>query len=189
MSFSINVRAQTRDIERHLKAAPGAIKRAQVQALNKTGAKVNTQTVRDTAKAVGVKQKFIRERIFFRGRLRATKNSLEAVILVKHAGIPSMKLGNVQSKRARKGRRGGAGIKVGKHYYPHGFVAQMPNGKWLAVQRKGRARLPLEELKVKIIPHAEQAAQRALRSVGRREYPIELERALKFQLSKIRSKR
>lgn len=186
MSFSLKVTTDQRALIKHLKESPAAIRRAQVQALNKTGAKVNTATVRATAKEVGVKQKFIRERVFFRGRLRATSNSLEAVVLVKHAGIPALKLGNVQSRRSRKGRRGGAGIKVGRRHYPHGFVAQMPNGKWMAVQRKGRARLPLQELQVAIVPAAQKAAQMAMRTVGSREYPIELERALRLQLKKIR---
>lgn len=188
MSFSFSVRADTKAMTRHLKALPQVIQKAQVQALNKTGAKINTQTVRATAKAVGVKQKFVRERVYFRGRLKASKNSLEAVILVKHAGISALKLGNVKSQRGRKGVQGGAGIKIGKRRYPHGFVAQMPNGKWMAVQRKGRARLPIEELQVKIVPHVQHAAAAALRTVGAREYPVELDRALKFQLSKIRGK-
>lgn len=182
--FRFSIKSDVRDYVRHLKHSPKVMKKAQTMALNKTMAKVKTGTIRDTAKAVGIKQKFVRQRVYFKGRLRARTKSLEAVLLVKHPGIPITEIGNVVS--TLRTRRSAGGLKVGKHRFPNAFVQQVASGKWLAFQRKGRSRYPIEELRIQLIPHANRSAQNALVRIGKREYPVELNRAMRYLMSKMK---
>lgn len=177
----IDVRGDLRDLERHLSETQRkVIPKAAVMALNKTMAKVKTQAVRGTAKQLKIRSKNVNQRIKFKGRLRANKFSMEAVLLVKGAMINAVDLGTVQS--VRRSRH----LKVGRHKFDGAFLAPMPSGKWLAVKRKGEARKPLQQVGISVLPAAGQQADKAMNTVGEQSWPVELERAIRLQLSRIK---
>src|SRR5690554_3920 len=89
----IRVTSDMKQFERAMKAQPKMLRKAQSMALNKTMPKVMTAARRETSAVTGVKQKILRPRFRFKGRLRATQSRLEGVIILDARQIAAHKLG------------------------------------------------------------------------------------------------
>ena len=66
------------------------------------------------------------------------------------------------------------------------FTATMQNGKFSRWQRKGKKRLPIEELRVEVDPIGTRAAQRAIERTVKANLEKEVTRLIKLKLSKIK---
>jgi len=62
----------------------------------------------------------------------------------------------------------------------------MQNGKFSRWQRKGKKRLPIEELRVELDPIGTRAAQRAIERTVKANLEKEVTRLIKLKLSKIK---
>ena len=178
MSIDVRVEGDIAPIRRHMSETERkVIPKAQSMALNKTGSKLRTATVRGASRRTGIKQKILRPRINFKGRLRATPRRLAATMIVNARPVPVHQLGKPkQTKR---------GVNIGRqHKFPGAFI---PRDGGPVFRREGPSRLPIERIDIPILDDAQSAAQSAMRDVAQREYPIELERAINQQLRKIRN--
>lgn len=91
----------------------------------------------------------------------ATADKLEAIVYpLGKAGIPLVKLGATGPEPSR-GKGGGVTV-PGLGAFPHAFLAKMPSGHRGVFERKGKVRLPIQELTTESIP----SAFRRLRAVG-----------------------
>lgn len=153
-----DIKAITRDLN-HLQRR--VVPAATLSAINKTGAKIRTQVVRQVAADSRVPQKFVRRRIRL---LRANRrqHSPTAVIDVWSMPILAWKLG--------KTRRYPGGIKARQFRFPNAFVARMRSGHIGIFKRKGEKHLPIKEQTVSLI-NAQRTAEHLVQRIGLREFP------------------
>lgn len=191
MSSVVTVRSDIKQFERAMKEQPKLLRKAQSMALNKTMPKVMTAARRDASAPTGIQQKVIRPRFRFKGRLKATADRLEAVIILDARPIPAHHIGTARQNRA--------GVKVGKKQFPGAFLAPtMGSSKTMVFERYGQPRKmtagnyvgqrkqPIRRIGVSIEKEAEAATRKALNTIGVLEYPRELERAINLQLSRLK---
>lgn len=191
MSSVVRVRSDMKQFQHAMKEQPKLLRKAQSMALNKTMPKVMTSARRDASSATGIQQKVIRPRFRFKGRLKATADRLEAVIILDARPIPAHHIGAARQNRS--------GVKVGKKQFPGAFLAPaMGSSKTMVFERYGQPRKmtagnyvgqrkqPIRRIGVSIEKEAEAATRKALNTIGVLEYPRELERAINLQLSRLK---
>lgn len=138
MSDSVVFTASGLDaLEKALVASPRAVERAENRALKRTITWVRKQMLREGSERFEVPQsrlkKARRSSVFVgRGGARA------------FLGTAPLKAGYAGNPRQQK-----KGAKVGRHKFPGAFVARMPSGYTSIFERRGKARLPLEEKVIK----------------------------------------
>lgn len=113
---------------------PANLPKAISAAVNRTAETVRTRVRRATAAQLGLKQKDAK-RIAL---VKSSATSLTAKLIVGRRRFALTKLGAVQTA---------TGVDVpGGQSIPHAFVKLMPNGHVGVFLRKGKARLPIQEL-------------------------------------------
>lgn len=157
-----------------------AVPRAESRAVNKIGRTSQTKAVRETAKKTKVPQKLIRNKARMK---KAKARHPEAELTFYRAAIPAIKLGTIKTRlRRRRGKQGGyqsAGLQVGRHKYPNGFVNRVrSNGRWNVLSREGKARYPIKFEKVEIKKPLTEAANNYLQQAYQDEMPKELRQQL-----------
>lgn len=151
--------------------------RAVSSALNKTAAKIRTVVVRDVSKETQVPQKIIRKKAYFR---RSTARKQKASISLYRSGVPLISIAG--GKNAIQEPAPGW-ISVKKFFVERGFVNKV-RGRNQVLQRKGRARRPIDVVKINIYPAVDKAMPRRTNQMMSTEFPRLLRRELEYRISK-----
>lgn len=110
------------------------------RALNDTARRMRSQITKLVAKATGMKQKTIRGRVW---ASKANRKKLFVQVLGGKYGWPIYEEGAVVQMET--------GIKIGRgrkaQEYPHAFIATMRSGHTGIFVRKGRRRVPVQEVR------------------------------------------
>lgn len=154
-----------------IRATEKQVTLAAMRALNKTARWLRTQAVREISAQQQIPQKLIRERLNI---LKANRRDLKAFIHTKLSSIPANKLGRL--------RQTPTGARAGKLMFTGAFVATMPSGKRSVFKRKGRARLPIQEIKLSIRPTATAVIENILDYKTAARFEVLLRHELQFIL-------
>lgn len=157
---------------------------------------------RDVARDVSNEQKVKPQRLITRRAQidRAKQGRLTARIRVLSTAIPAIRLSGVRDTRGTtrrtltpsqlraaqgRGRRRGKGVRAaGGHSWPTAFIAKSRTGHKHVFRRKGKARLPIEIIRIPIEDPTERAIDRRL--IEARDRVIhDLPRELMYRMQKL----
>ncbi|ELB2912178.1 phage tail protein [Vibrio parahaemolyticus] len=178
------------------KAVPGAAS----MAINRVAKRAISHSVKDTSKAVRVKQKIIRR--YARVSKKATAKQPVAYVRVRRTDIPAihigeartqirMKNGQMQVRSASRGKNGRytkrevsgfTSIKVGKHKFENAFLQKLKNGKWHIMQRTSDNRYPIKMCAVPIQKEITAAFEVNSQKLMKTDMPKELSYAMGQQI-------
>ncbi|EMK3400821.1 phage tail protein [Vibrio parahaemolyticus] len=178
------------------KAVPGAAS----MAINRVAKRAISHSVKDTSKAVRVKQKIIRR--YARVSKKATAKQPVAYVRVRRTDIPAihigeartqirMKNGQMQVRSASRGKNGRytkrevsgfTSIKVGKHKFENAFLQKLKNGKWHIMQRTSDNRYPIKMCAVPIRKEITAAFEVNSQKLMKTDMPKELSYAMGQQI-------
>lgn len=177
-----SLRVDSTDIERVLldlygSIAEEALPRATARTLLRVSRTALSRWTRAAAKLSGVKTKLIRGRSSNR-----PKGPFKRILTVNTATIPVAIMGPKESP-PRQTRNG---IRVAGRHYPKGFIAKAKRGrlKLTAYQRKGRARIPTQELRIAVEPHV-RAGMSAVQHTVSERWPKEFAHEADREIMKI----
>ena len=120
------------------------VKQATLRALNKTARWLRTQVVRDTAKSLNIKVGAVKKDLLL---LRPNHQHLQAgVALGKNSGV-------IQAVKLGEPKQSQQGVRTGKRFWSKAFIATMPSGHRGVFRRHGRARLPIQEMRLVVTGH------------------------------------
>jgi hypothetical protein len=157
--------------------------RANARALNDSGARIKTRSVRGISAETNLKQKTIRDRYYIR---RATAKKQRARLSVYTRDVSAISQ-FTPAKKARLVPGQGTnrrGVRVAKRQINHAFIAR-GKGNLQVFRREGDARLPIEAIKFPIQRQATRITMRVAKRVMSSVYPTILERELKFRINKV----
>lgn len=163
------------------------VKRAQSSALNKAGARVKTNAIKQSASPLGVSQKLIRPRIKLK---KSTLRSQVASVWGGMQGIPLIKL---------KAKAFDGGVQAGTYLVAGAFIATATNspkqsrrgrsapssglvGKPQVFKRKGRGAYPLENQKLIIAPEVSKQMKRSAERVLRNDMRKIMQQEYRFRV-------
>ncbi len=163
---------------------------ATAKALNRVAGRTITQGSRKVAKEAtvddnrkkGLPVRLVRQRSRLR---RARHDRLIASIKINRGNLPAIKLGTARVRLSRrKGAKHGQGsvLKVGPYTFRNAFIQQLANGRWQVMRRVGRARYPIDVVKVPLDAPLTEAFTTLSKSLIQSDMPKELSAALKNQL-------
>lgn len=174
----ITARYEDREIRQALLTLRDDATLAIARALNKSIVTVRSASVKEIAKNVGLSQKDVRAVM---GTKLATRTDLEASVTVTGKRIPLLKF------RARQTRAGVSyRLSGGRGQAPGAFIATMRSGHQGVFRRRGRARLPIDELHGPSLPHvfSQGVITAALRRLAKAVMPKNLAHEISFLLRK-----
>lgn len=163
---------------------------ATAQAVNRVAARAISHSTRKVAKEArvddnrrkGLPVKLVRQR----ARLRKAKPDRPiASIKINRGNLPAIKLGAalVRLSRRREAKHGkGSVLKVGPYTFRNAFIQQLANGRWQVMRRVGRARYPIDVVKVPLSGPLTEAFMASSSQLIDSDMPKELASALKNQL-------
>jgi len=135
------------------RALPKQVDRAEKRAVRKATRFLAAEVRRELAKAHGIPQKVLRQ------RKRIALKPNRGQVWVGTLPIAASHLGTPRQTRS--------GARVGRRRYDKAFVARMRSGHVGVFRRKGKSRLPIEEVR-EPLPLARAAADAALRKTESR---------------------
>ncbi len=139
LNISVTPQPEFSEWDIALGASERQIKTAAIRALNKTARWMRTHIARQTAQSLNVRVGAIRKDLII---LRAKGNNPNAgVALGKTSGV--IKATELGSPRQNK-----QGTRVGKRQFDKTFIATMPSGHRGVFRRKGKSRLPIQEVQL-----------------------------------------
>lgn len=188
MNNPISLAINTKDIERRLKKLSkrlererkGESARGMARVLNRQASSLKTQTVKEASKRLDVKQKYIRKRIFVR---KANSKKLRSGIW---AGLNKFNALSIGAKPSS------TGYAAGPYIWPNAFKYRNKKGREILLQRKGRARYPLEAAALGasfVARELKASADKAADQVVKRDLNRELEKELNYRLKKFLNKK
>lgn len=166
--------------EKLIKISTKEYDRANYSALNKTGARIKTQVVRQVAARTGIKNKYLNKKVF--ASKAALKNNF---IRIRHyrEGVPVISLNAKQTKQ---------GVRALKTMHQGAFIADGSKGTGKGIlnraqvlRRLGSARNPLEVVKKPIKDDVDNVFPRVTKVVFEREYPKLLQHELTWRINKL----
>lgn len=150
--------------------------RAAARAINRALARQRTQVVRRVSQETRVKpQRLIRRRM----KLDPAKVSTDPVgrLRILTSPVRASALAGVTDTRI-PGTREGQGVTAsGGHRWPDAFLAHGTGRRWMAFERRGRPRLPLDAVRVEIQTEGERILAEELRGASEflaRELPRQI---------------
>ncbi|EJN6716951.1 phage tail protein [Vibrio vulnificus] len=192
-----------RDLARavkNLSALQGsAVPKASAMAINRIATRAISRSVKDTAKAVRIKQKVIRPRASV---FKASAKRPVAYVRVKRFDVPAIAIDTARTQiRRKKGKymvsqvargkngrfqkrehAGNTAIVVGRHKFENAFLQKLENGRWHIMQRTSDARYPIQVCKVPIVKEITQAFEKNSQLLMKTDMPKELVSAMKQQV-------
>lgn len=189
LNVSLNITQTQAALRRFQAKAPVAIARA----LNRSIASGATVMVRDTAKDLGVAQKYVRDRIKTRNATPTSKPVAQLTASAKR--LPAYAFGASPDKPSPNNRRGVSWKSFGKRVRdPQAFIARMPSGhigifkRAPGASKRGprpnRSQLPIRELMGPSISHVALKYQDVALARAQEQLVKNLRSELKFALSK-----
>ncbi|TOJ99069.1 phage tail protein [Vibrio parahaemolyticus] len=177
-----------------------AVPKASAMAINRVAARAVSRSVKDTAKAVRIKQKVIRPRASI--TKKATGKMPVAFVRVRRFDVPAIsidtartqirrKRGQYQISRVNRGRNGryqkrelsgNTAIVVGRHRFENAFLQKLKNGRWHIMQRVSDTRHPIKVCKVPIVNEITKAFKKHSDELLRTDMKKELSSAMKQQI-------
>jgi len=136
-------------LESTLKELPFLMPKVLRRAINRTVRHINSQMVKTGAKALGIKQKIIRQRVW----KSTARRSLRGRVRAGAVGWPVSLL-------APKHRKAGVSVRLGgrRQVLEGTFLARMKSGHDDVYRRKGRARLPIAIVRTRSLTLALESA-------------------------------
>lgn len=122
---------------------------AQVRALNRSASTARTGMTRLVAADMQLKVSTVRDRIAIEN---ASPSKLSAVLRASMKRVPLVEFG-AKGPEPSRGKGRGVTAKTGARRYPHAFFATMRSGHRGVFQRKGKNRLPIDELRGASVGH------------------------------------
>ncbi|WP_372378540.1 phage tail protein [Vibrio natriegens] len=176
-----------------------AVPKASAMAINRVATRAVSRSVKDTAKAVRIKQKVIRPRASVK---KATGKMPVAYVRVRRFDVPAIsidtartqirrKRGQLQISRVNRGRNGryqkreiagNTAIVVGRHRFDNAFLQKLKNGRWHIMQRVSDARHPIKVCKVPIVNEITTAFKKHSDELIRTDMKKELASAMQQQV-------
>ncbi|GAJ77651.1 minor tail protein [Vibrio sp. JCM 18905] len=173
--------------------------KASAMAINRVATRAVSRSVKDTAKAVRIKQKVIRPRASVK---KATGKMPVAYVRVRRFDVPAIsidtartqirrKRGQLQISRVNRGRNGryqkreiagNTAIVVGRHRFDNAFLQKLKNGRWHIMQRTSDARYPIKVCKVPIVNEITKAFKKHSDELIRTDMKKELASAMQQQV-------
>ena len=173
-----------RQIERQLKGIPGAMPTVMSRGINRTAGPALTQIIREMAASLNLKSKAIREKVDLK---KATRSRWTATIKLSGRRIALKEFGARQTRRgvSYKIQKSGA-----KQQIESAFIATMSSGHTGVFKRKGKSRLPVQELRGPSLGRAFEGAESLVRRVTedtRKNLAMQIDKQVKYILEKRRS--
>lgn len=163
-------------------ATAKALNRVAGRTISQGSKKVAKEATVDDNRKKGLPVRLVRQR----SRLRkASHNRLVASIKINRGNLPAIKLGTAHVRLARrKGAKHGRGsvLKVGPYTFRNAFLQQLSNGRWQVMRRVGKARYPIDVVKVPLDAQLTEAFTTISKNLIQSDMPKELSSALKNQL-------
>jgi hypothetical protein len=176
-----------------------AVPRASAMAVNRVATRAISRSVKDTAKAVQIKQKVIRPRATIN---RASAKRPVAYVRIRRFDVPAIAIDTARTQIKRKkgqylvsrASRGSSGrytkrehsgntaIRVGRHKFQNAFIQKLKNGRWHILQRTSDRRYPIEVCKVPIVTEITTAFKKHSADLMQTDMKKELSSALAQQL-------
>lgn len=171
MNFSITPEPPLSALDGFLHIEQNKIKLATVRALNKTARWLRTDISRNTAKDLNINVSLIRNNIKIQ---RAKRRNLEAVV-----GLDS-RSGVINAFDLGTARQDSCGVRVGRRRFDRAFIARMNNGHTGVFRRKGKERLPINEVYLVITGKLAKQLEKMEDGKGTRQFQKVFERELLF---------
>lgn len=136
---------QIKRLEKKLKAYQKEAQRGAARALNDVTRKARKLTLQKVVAESGVKNKLLKNKIYFR---RAKSNQLKTTLKSYLRPISAARM--LTAAQLAKAPRGNnkRGVRVGGQQYNGAFINKV-RGNTLVLQRKGKARLPVDVIRIK----------------------------------------
>lgn len=200
VTFELDIKADLSAIRRQLRSLSSDIlPKAAATALNKTAVNVRTEASRSISKQTGMKVGAVKKRIIIK---RARRMALIAdVIGRKYApnliNYVRKSQANTRSFRRKKGRgKNRAFAHEGviarawnkRKVYDGSFIGRSKAGKLLVFAREGDERKPIKPVYGPSLPRTfiKKETEKVMRAVAQRRWVINIEREVRFRLSKLR---
>lgn len=152
------------------KLAKRKLPKAAINAVNAVAKKARNQALKSVATDIGVPVKTIKGRV----RTQKAKGKPEVKMRVNRLNMPLIR---VLENKSNKVWEGQGGIVVGKYAVKRGFVQRLKNGRVHIMQRAGKARYPIDVVKVPIGKPLTDAFAKELKN-----YPEQIQAELSRQL-------
>ncbi|MEJ2766977.1 phage tail protein [Photobacterium sp. MCCC 1A19761] len=176
-----------------------AVPKASAMAINRVATRAISRSVKDTAKAVRIKQKVIRPRATIK---KASSKMPVAYVRVRRFDVPAISIDTARTQiRRRQGRMqvsgvsrnsrgrfsqrqhsGNTAIVVGRHKFPNAFLQRLKNGRWHIMQRTSDSRYPIQVCKVPIVNEITRAFKQHSKKLMKTDMPKELSSAMGQQI-------
>ena len=146
---------------------------AAIRAINKTARWARTQVARQTAKALSINVGAVRQGLVL---VRAKQSNLHSVVgLSKGSGV-------IKAKQLGSVTQNASGVRVGNRQFDRAFLATMPNGHQGVFRRRGKARLPIQEVQIVVTGKMKQVMDDLASGPAFKQFELIFERELRYLL-------
>ncbi|MCR9260777.1 MAG: phage tail protein [Pseudomonadaceae bacterium] len=159
--------------------------RANARALNDSGARVRTRSVRGISAETKLKQKAVRKRYYLK-RATAKKQTVRLTVYTRDVSAISQFTPARRRKLVPGRGTNRRGVTVAGRQISSAFIAE-GKGNLQVFKRRGDRRLPIDSIKFPIQKPAVRITVRVAKRVMKSQYPRILERELKFRINKVAS--
>ena len=171
--LNITPSPQLRDWQQALTATEKQLQVAAIRALNKTARWTRTQVASKTAKELSIKVSAVREGLVM---VRAKQSNPQSVVgLSKNSGV-------IKAKELGSVSQNASGVRAGRRQFDRAFLATMPNGHQGVFRRRGKARLPIQEVQIVITGKMQQAMEDLSNGPALKQFEVIFERELRYLL-------
>ncbi|APR98991.1 phage tail protein [Wolbachia endosymbiont of Folsomia candida] len=139
----LTISNDTNQTIKDINATEQQVRLAAVRALNKTALWLKSQAAKEISEEKQIKLTVVRKRLRI---IKARASTLEVIIKANLYAARASSLGSMRQTKM--------GTKAGKYMFDNAFIATMPEGHRGIFKRKGRAALPIQEVKLPLEPEA-----------------------------------
>lgn len=173
LTLQINPSPNLSEWNGSLTATEKQLKVAATRALNKTARWARTQVASKTAKELSIKVGAVREGLIL---VRAKQSNPQSVV-----GL-SQQSGVIKAKQLGSASQNSTGVRVGRRQFDHAFLAAMPNGHQGVFRRRGKARLPIQEVQIVITGKMQEIMEDLSNGPALKQFETIFDRELRYLL-------
>ncbi len=170
LTISLSPTPALNEWQQSLVATESQLQLAAVRALNKTARWMRTKIASQTAQNLNVKVGAVRSGLVL---VRAKKSRPESIVaLSRAAGVIKASAWRV-SQNTR-------GVRAGKRQFDHAFLATMPNGHQGVFRRRGKNRLPIQEVQIVVTGKMREVMEDLSDGPAMRQFEMIFDRELRY---------